>query len=385
MSNPGRYWRRRKADRDEDRSSSGEPSGKTSPSTSPQTLRAKLKTPVDRKRPNSPRSSPLLRRLSTFIKQKSSSKSKLSSKAKKKLIKHEFDHLELTQPTWCDLCDDIIWGLLRPCVQCKRCMYTCHLDCADQVELACVQRTVQGPREPHVHPRQTQEGIDAGAQGLLAYLTAEDVAAKVDKYNCNRTNNFIEMLDNEPGSKNFKGYIRVTLNLTRPIRVSSDESIVNNSPEQSECLAVPVSPAIAGSSHRFFRSSGSASSSGSHEGETFFLPKHVSKGLYVTSATTAQEVIAILLRKFRVTSNPRKFALFERNTASGSERRLRRFEEPLALQLLWGEKSEHFELSLKEYNQEYEFHWEEFSLAELENFCTILDREEQAACEQPLQ
>ena len=37
---------------------------------------------------------------------------------------------------------------------------------------------------------------------------------------------------------------------------------------------------------------------------------------------------------------------------------------------------------VQEYNQEYEFHWEEFSLAELENFSKILDREEEAAREQ---
>ena len=74
------------------------------------------------------------------------------------------------------------------------CMYTCHMDCADQVDLSCVEHTESGPREPHVHPRQAQEGIEAGAQGLLAYLTAADVAQKIEKYNQNRTANFIEML-----------------------------------------------------------------------------------------------------------------------------------------------------------------------------------------------
>ena len=33
---------------------------------------------------------------------------------------HEFAPVQLAQPTWCDHCDDFVWGLLKPCVQCKR-------------------------------------------------------------------------------------------------------------------------------------------------------------------------------------------------------------------------------------------------------------------------
>ena len=59
------------------------------------------------------------------------------------------------------------------------------------------------------------------------------------------------------------------------------------------------------------------------------------------------QVISILLRKFKVVSNPRKFALYELDLSSGSQRRLRRFEEPLVLQLLWGGDNSDFILSLQ--------------------------------------
>ncbi len=50
---------------------------------------------------------------------------------------------------------------------------------------------------------------------------------------------------------------------------------------------------------------------------SFYLPKNVSKGLFLTSKTTSQEVISILLRKFKIVTNPRKFALFECNNEDG--------------------------------------------------------------------
>lgn len=122
------------------------------------------------------------------------------------------------------------------------------------------------------------------------------------------------------------------------------------------------------------------------------------------------------MRKFKVVSNPRKFALYELDLSSGSKRRLRRFEEPLVLQLLWGGGNSDFVLSLQvrrsrgssilvcylvrrwrpirflnrlilpshalfyqETNDDNDFQWEEFSLPELENFLRILDAEEAEA------
>eukprot|EP00055_Hartaetosiga_balthica_P009228 m.36297 g.36297 ORF g.36297 m.36297 type:complete len:412 (-) comp6659_c0_seq1:391-1626(-) len=335
----------------------------------PDLLKKTLELSKRRNPHTSPRSSPLLRRLSTFIKHKSGAKKK---------VKHSFHQVELTHPTWCDYCDDLIWGLLRGCVKCPVCMTTCHGDCADKVCITCKPVSQRKQNINHVHPRQAEQGIDVGTQGLLAYLTAKDVRAKIHNYNTRRESNFIELLDEDDvDAKRFKGFLRVTLNLTRPIRVSNDDALSISSDESSSNPSLSRSM---GSHSRVYRTTSSSGSGGRFEGDTsFFIPKPVSKGLFVTSASSAQEVIGILLKKFQVTSNPRKFALFEKNLNTGTERRLRRFEEPLALQLLWGDESDHFVLSLKEHNSEYEFPWEEFSLVELENFLTILNKEEQEA------
>eukprot|EP00730_Choanoeca_flexa_P005588 TRINITY_DN11980_c0_g4_i5.p1 TRINITY_DN11980_c0_g4~~TRINITY_DN11980_c0_g4_i5.p1 ORF type:complete len:191 (+),score=26.46 TRINITY_DN11980_c0_g4_i5:329-901(+) len=167
----------------------------------------------------------------------------------------------------------------------------------------------------------------------------------------------MEMLDDSSG-KQFKGYIRVTLNLSRPIRVSSSElglSLGSSSPEATDPSTGSDSPqpspitSNGSTQSRFFRSSSTGSGHRSpFETETaFYLPRNVSKGLFVTSVTTAQEVISILLRKFKVVSNPRKFALYEMDLTSGGKRRLRRYEEPLALKLLWGGDNTNYIMSLE--------------------------------------
>ena len=134
-----------------------------------------------------------------------------------------------------------------------------------------------------------------------------------------------------------------------------------------------------------------------------------------------QDVIKVLLRKFRVADNPHKYALYERQddyrgdryelfftkqklklffsfprSKSLSRLRLRRLQEdekPLVLAVLWGRtgggEGRKFVLQVgrdPEYNlqpiinvQENdpgEIEWEQFSLPELKNFLLILDREE---------
>eukprot|EP00049_Salpingoeca_infusionum_P004263 m.76336 g.76336 ORF g.76336 m.76336 type:complete len:438 (+) comp12484_c1_seq1:165-1478(+) len=332
----------------------------------------------------SPKSSPLLRRLSTYLRRPKSGQSTPSSRRKKQKKKlkhpHNFQPMDLVQPTWCDVCDDVIWGLIKPCTQCSKCMYTCHAECAENVVLACQRREkdhVVPVRTPH--PKAEHVGVDQGSQGLLAYLPPTDILKHIEAYNAVGRDNPIELLDDSSGKK-FKGHIRVTLDLIRPVRVAFQEAYFNGSPDATEKSLVPPKT-LASTSHSRLRSTGS---SGSHDGETsFFLPKNVTKGLFVTSVTTAQEVISILLKKFNVISNPRKFALLERNLEDGTQRRLRRFEEPLALQLLWG-ANKNVIFCLQEYNDDHEFHWEEFSMQELENFLTILNREEQEASQHVL-
>ena len=57
-------------------------------------------------------------------------------------------------------------------------------------------------------------------------------------------------------------------------------------------------------------------------------------------------------------------------------RRLRRYEEPLVLVLLWGGRNSDLKLSLQETEDHHDFRWDDFSRVELENFTRVLDDEE---------
>ena len=46
---------------------------------------------------------------------------------------------------------------------------------------------------------------------------------------------------------------------------------------------------------------------------SFYLPKDTTKVIHISSDTSTQEVITLLLQKFRITDNPRKFALYEKS------------------------------------------------------------------------
>eukprot|EP00047_Mylnosiga_fluctuans_P017750 m.64139 g.64139 ORF g.64139 m.64139 type:complete len:215 (+) comp7236_c0_seq2:721-1365(+) len=162
------------------------------------------------------------------------------------------------------------------------------------------------------------------------------------------------------------------MNLSRPIRVAGDFALApSSSPDGSKAD-------LLSHRHSHLRSpSASFSMVPGSDGETtFYLPRNVSKGLFLTSKTTAQEVISILLRKFKIVTNPRKFALFERNQGDGTSRRLRRYEEPLVLQLFWGGGNSTMSLYLQENQEDEDFPWEEFSLVELNNFLRFVDNEE---------
>ena len=62
---------------------------------------------------------------------------------------------------------------------------------------------------------------------------------------------------------------------------------------------------------------------------------------------------------------------------NAASRRLRRYEEPLVLQLLWGGDNSNMTFCLQENQEDEAFPWEEFSVPELQNFLRIVDMEEQ--------
>ena len=57
----------------------------------------------------------------------------------------------------------------------------------------------------------------------------------------------------------------------------------------------------------------SAKDGGDTQIASFYLPKDTTKVIHISSDTSTQEVITLLLQKFRITDNPRKLALYEKS------------------------------------------------------------------------
>lgn len=336
-----------------------------------------------------------------------------------------------TNPTWCDLCGELIWGLYDTgSWVCCHCTYTVHLKCRDMVKLDCsstqdfVDGSILSTNESIVIESDSDdddtladistyttaaEGPDEEATETLTtrgdkfltlngvtefhsviedtdeYHTLKDIADLQDeapmlplfslpmdtlqsllkRYNSFFPANQETVLDKDENI--FKGFIRVEMNLQRPINVISGTrppSVYNISKEDTY-------------SDRTLTS--------------FYLPPATAKAICVTSCTTTQDVIRSLLKKFKVADNPHKYALYERlddrgrrdsvtRSKSLSRPKLRRIpegEKPLVCALLaLDDKDSDAKKFILQENDPGEILWEQFSLPELNNFLRILDREE---------
>uniref|UniRef100_A0A8C8S7E8 Ras association domain family member 3 n=1 Tax=Pelusios castaneus TaxID=367368 RepID=A0A8C8S7E8_9SAUR len=174
------------------------------------------------------------------------------------------------------------------------------------------------------------------------YLSKEEVKEKIKSYNSSVTDK-LKMALNSNGI--YTGFIKVQMELCRPITVQisvTPEEHAHNNNETS-----------------------------------FYLPAGYLNILHISSTNTVREVIEALLKKFSVSDNPAKFALYKRcdkedqvYTCKLSDR-----EHPLYLRLVAGPSTETLSFVLREH-ETGEVMWEAFSLPELQNFLRILDKEE---------
>ncbi|KAF4529900.1 hypothetical protein B566_EDAN015046 [Ephemera danica] len=280
---------------------------------------------------------------------------------------HEFFASDVCYPTWCDRCGDLLWGLQGEYLRCQNCHYTCHPQCRDLVTLDCspaeertvatsspplrlpddaLQHTCTEPENEASSLRDTVAGSGTSGsedQGLVGFLSDEQRAASAHPVfditmllsaalrerglSVNDLSSNLFLGDWEEDGASFRGFIRVHMNLCRPISVvagTRPPSIYDILKEDSSLERTLTS---------------------------FYLPP--------------------LLKKFKVVDNPRKFVLYERHYEDGetSKVKMRRIadnETPLNLALRWS----------KDLNCNKMF-WEAFSLPELSNFLRILDREEE--------
>nr|XP_003930489.2 ras association domain-containing protein 5 isoform X1 [Saimiri boliviensis boliviensis] len=272
---------------------------------------------------------------------------------------HRFAELVLpVGPGWCDLCGREV---LRQALRCANCKFTCHPECRSLIQLDCSQQ--EGSFRDRSSPESTltltfSQNVCKPVEETQRPPTLQEIKQKIDSYNT-REKNCLGMKLSEDGT--YTGFIKVHLKLRRPVTVPAGIR------PQSIYDAIKEVNLAAATDKR----------------TSFYLPLDAVKQLHISSTTTVSEVIQGLLKKFMVVDNPQKFALFKRIHKDGQVlfQKLSIADCPLYLRLLAGPDTEVLSFVLKE-NETGEVEWDAFSIPELQNFLTILEKEEQDKIQQ---
>lgn len=301
---------------------------------------------------------------------------------------HNFEIAQLTNPTFCDKCGDFIWGLYKQAVKCQKCHYTCHYKCQALVTLDCRSFSDSGSssqednsviNEVLNHDEVRDEAHEASPlqenESARSTETSSEESARlrllIDDFN--EQTETLKMTVEENG-RAFRGFIQIYMNISRPISIVAGE-------KPSSIYDVMNPDASLHKQHSGVHAASEAANetSGAKTITSFFLPRNSAKILHISSETSTRQMIAALLKKFKVADNPFKFALYERDTLPGQtlQTRLRRFADdakPLQTLLTWGSQSNK-RFVLQE-NDTGDILWHYFEPPELENFLIILEREE---------
>ncbi|XP_051059924.1 ras association domain-containing protein 5 [Phodopus roborovskii] len=267
---------------------------------------------------------------------------------------HRFEELALRGgPGWCDLCGREV---LRQALRCANCKFTCHPECRSLIRLDCRQK--EGPALDRRSPESTltptfNQNVCKVVEETQHPPTLQEIKQKIDSYN-SLEKHCLGMKLSEDGT--YTGFIKVHLKLRRPVTVPAGIR-----PQSIYDAIKEVNPAAT-----------------TDKRTSFYLPLDAIKQLHISSSTTVSEVIQGLLKKFMVVDNPHKFALFKRMHKDGQVlfQKLSIADCPLYLRLLAGPDTEALSFVLKE-NETGEVEWDAFSIPELQNFLTILEKEEQ--------
>lgn len=264
---------------------------------------------------------------------------------------------------WCDSCGDFLWSSVAnnnnalatlsgndyaKYLRCSKCKYICHLKCRTFVRIDC-----QGVDEtPYLFQPLSRSSSP---------LFSESLSAKIAKYNEKRRSKGsglgITLMDEEKGV--FKGFLKVHLNLSRPINVISGRrppsiyDIINEEETNGTLRQKTLT--------------------------SFYMPRDTVKNIHITSENTSLHVIKAMLKKFKVVDNPQKFALYLRSKDPNNDltvlKRIGDQEKPLIIQLDCDEDEDEKQVVLQE-NDTGDIAWDAFEVPELNNFLKILDREE---------
>ncbi|XP_071083448.1 ras association domain-containing protein 1 homolog isoform X3 [Haliotis cracherodii] len=194
-----------------------------------------------------------------------------------------------------------------------------------------------------------------------ATLNRDELRRKIAEYNHLVPGSEFELTEEQ--GEAFQGFIKVTLNLIRPITMSLS-------------MRPPSIYDLLTKEHIIEQNTQSVS---------FYMPRDTIKSIHVASETTTKEVVAALLKKFHILDHPRKFAMYEQEFSKNKLVRLKRVGDkdfPLQVFLNWDPRRfTNYRLVLQE-NETGEIVWEGFSRPELNNFLKVLDREEEECVSQ---
>ncbi|KAL3853360.1 hypothetical protein ACJMK2_016908, partial [Sinanodonta woodiana] len=176
--------------------------------------------------------------------------------------------------------------------------------------------------EPSTEKDETDSGYRSGTipeeklppKPSQATLNREELKKRITEFNKIVPGANFALKD--PSGEAFQGFLKVTLNLVRPINMS----LGARPPSIYEILT---------QEHIVEQNTQNIS---------FYMPRDTVKSIHVVSNATTKEVITALLKKFNILDHPRKFAMYEQELVNKKIAKLRRVgdkECPLQVCLSW--------------------------------------------------
>lgn len=352
---------------------------------------------------------------------------------------HDFKPVSIShnKPEYCDHCSEMAWGHYRQVVKCSKCDFIAHRKCEPKVTMDCSTRIEQdvllcdkkaeesviiepdedemedlkkqpsltetdtsskshhhssadhtdahvstttatnggGPSSVTTTAPSPQASLSSGASSsyVNSQLMTEKtkLSRKIREYNRKTTPvHHIHLRSShnqtqKDGPLEYQGFVRVHMCVQRPIHVST--AITRTSWYR---LMRPVKERTNDQESGAFADSGLVHTA-------FYLPTDTNRLVHIGNSTTTKELVQILLKKFCVTDNPKKFSLYEEY---GSDCR-RLFEEDHPLEIALEASSAHRNSKLVLRDNTYStIQWSAFTCPELQNFVQILQREEEIYC-----
>merc|ERR1719510_900133 len=97
---------------------------------------------------------------------------------------HGFAPVGTFNPTWCDLCRDLVWGLYDTgAMRCANCQLTCHEKCKDKVQLNCT--AFERPESPYSNSTGSSNSNSSSEKDLstlanISTIVDEEVSEEFD-------------------------------------------------------------------------------------------------------------------------------------------------------------------------------------------------------------